>query len=117
MVWRSPQTNVALIVMFNYFYTFIQLEPSELSEQLKRQGASIPAVRPGKATSQYITRTLTRMSILGSAFLGVLAAAPTVSPFPLPPSLSVKIPMWLEDSSPFLPLVVPSRRGLRGRCC
>ena len=69
---------MALIVMFNYFYTFIQLEPSELSEQLKRQGASIPAVRPGKATSQYITRTLTRMSILGSAFLGVLAAAPTV---------------------------------------
>ncbi|KAK9868880.1 hypothetical protein WJX84_009447 [Apatococcus fuscideae] len=70
--------NVALIVMFNYFYTFIQLEPSELSEQLKRQGASIPAVRPGRATSQYITRTLTRMSILGSAFLGVLAAAPTL---------------------------------------
>lgn len=40
------------------------------------QGASIPSVRPGKATAEYVTTTLTRMSVLGSTFLGVLAAAP-----------------------------------------
>ncbi len=56
---------MALIVGFNYLYTFLQLEPKELSEQLKRQGASIPAVRPGRATAEYITKTLTRMSVLG----------------------------------------------------
>ncbi|GAB4816752.1 hypothetical protein N2152v2_003798 [Parachlorella kessleri] len=70
--------NVALIVGFNYLYTFLQLEPKELAEQLKRQGASIPAVRPGRATAEFITKTLNRMSVLGSGFLGALAAAPAL---------------------------------------
>eukprot|EP00208_Stichococcus_sp_RCC1054_P005180 CAMPEP_0206138650 /NCGR_PEP_ID=MMETSP1473-20131121/3469_1 /ASSEMBLY_ACC=CAM_ASM_001109 /TAXON_ID=1461547 /ORGANISM="Stichococcus sp, Strain RCC1054" /LENGTH=536 /DNA_ID=CAMNT_0053532139 /DNA_START=146 /DNA_END=1757 /DNA_ORIENTATION=- len=68
--------NVGLICFFNWYYTFLQLEPKELSEQLKRTGASIPAVRPGRKTAEYITQTLTNMSVLGSVFLGVLAAAP-----------------------------------------
>lgn len=71
-------TNVALIVAFNYLYTFLQLDPKELSEQLKRQGASIPSVRPGRNTAEYITKTLDRMSVLGSGFLGALAAAPAL---------------------------------------
>jgi protein transport protein SEC61 subunit alpha len=71
-------TNVALIVAFNYLYTFLQLDPKELSEQLKRQGASIPGVRPGRNTAEYITKTLDRMSVLGSGFLGALAAAPAL---------------------------------------
>jgi preprotein translocase subunit SecY len=58
-------TNVALIVGFNYLYTFLQLDPKDLSDQLKRQGASIPGVRPGRATAEYITKTLDRMSVLG----------------------------------------------------
>lgn len=70
------QINVLLIVLFNYYYTFLQLDPKDMSDQLKRAGASIPAVRPGRATADYITKTLNRMSILGSAFLGALAAAP-----------------------------------------
>lgn len=57
--------NVALIVAFNYLYTFLQLDPKDLSEQLKRQGASIPGIRPGRATAEYITKTLDRMSVLG----------------------------------------------------
>jgi preprotein translocase subunit SecY len=48
-------TNVLLIAFFNYFYTFLQLDPADVSEQLKRQGASIPSVRPGKATATFIT--------------------------------------------------------------
>ena len=70
------QVSIALIVFFNYYYTFLQLDPADLADQLKRQGASIPAVRPGRATADYVARTLNRMSILGSAFLGALAAAP-----------------------------------------
>jgi hypothetical protein len=73
---KKKQTSVALIVFFNYYYTFLQLDPADLAEQLKKQGASIPAVRPGRATAEHITGTLNRMSILGSAFLGALAAAP-----------------------------------------
>ena len=72
------QTNIALIIAFNYYYTFLQLDPKDLADQLKRNGASIPAIRPGRATSSYISGTLQRMSILGSAFLGALAAAPPV---------------------------------------
>jgi protein transport protein SEC61 subunit alpha len=53
-----------------------QLEPKDLSEQLKRTGAAIPGIRPGKQTAEYVTSTLTRMSILGSVFLGALSAAP-----------------------------------------
>lgn len=47
-------TNILLIAFFNYYYTFLQLDPDDLSEQLKRQGASIPLVRPGKSTAAYI---------------------------------------------------------------
>jgi len=68
--------NVALICFFNYFYTFLQLEPKDVAEQLKRQGASIPGVRPGAATRDYITRVLERLSLLGSVFLGLLALTP-----------------------------------------
>ena len=67
-----------LIAAFNYYYTFLQLEPKEMAEQLKRQGASIPGIRPGRATAEYVGGTLQRMSILGSAFLAALSAAPQV---------------------------------------
>ena len=69
--------NIALICFFNYFYTFLQLEPKDVAEQLKRQGASIPGVRPGATTRDYITRVLSNLSLLGSVFLGVLALTPT----------------------------------------
>jgi len=68
--------NVGLICFFNYFYTFLQLDPKNVADQLKRQGASIPGVRPGRATSDFIQQTLERMSILGSGFLGLLAVTP-----------------------------------------
>lgn len=47
-------TNILLIAFFNYYYTFLQLDPDDVSEQLKRQGASIPLVRPGKTTAAFI---------------------------------------------------------------
>ncbi|XP_051113468.1 preprotein translocase subunit SCY1, chloroplastic isoform X2 [Andrographis paniculata] len=71
-------TNILLIAFFNYYYTFLQLDPDDVSEQLKRQGASIPLVRPGKSTALYIKTVLSRISVLGSAFLAILAAGPAV---------------------------------------
>lgn len=71
-------TNVLLIAFFNYYYTFLQLDPDDVSEQLKRQGASIPLVRPGKSTAMYIKTVLSRISVLGSAFLAILASGPAV---------------------------------------
>ena len=70
--------NVVLIAFFNYFYTFLQLEPSDVADSLKKQGASIPGVRPGRATADYISGVLERLSVLGSVFLGALAAAPAL---------------------------------------
>jgi len=70
--------NIALIVFFNYYYTFLQLEPKDLAEQLKRGGAAVPAIRPGRQTAEYVTNTLTRMSLLGSVFLGALSGAPAL---------------------------------------
>lgn len=55
-----------------------QLEPKDLAEQLKKTGAAVPAIRPGKQTAEYVTTTLTRMSVLGSVFLGVLSGAPAL---------------------------------------
>ncbi|KAG6427827.1 hypothetical protein SASPL_112074 [Salvia splendens] len=71
-------TNILLIAFFNYYYTFLQLDPDDVSEQLKRQGASIPLVRPGKSTALFIKTVLSRISVLGSAFLAILAAGPAV---------------------------------------
>ncbi|KAE9462475.1 hypothetical protein C3L33_05610, partial [Rhododendron williamsianum] len=71
-------TNILLIAFFNYYYTFLQLDPDDVSEQLKRQGASIPLVRPGKSTAAFIKTVLSRISVLGSGFLAILAAGPTV---------------------------------------
>ncbi|GFZ06716.1 SECY homolog 1 [Actinidia rufa] len=71
-------TNILLIAFFNYYYTFLQLDPDDVSEQLKRQGASIPLVRPGKCTAAFIKMVLSRISVLGSAFLAILAAGPAV---------------------------------------
>lgn len=67
---------VVLILFFNYYYTFLQFDPVDLSEQLKKGGASVPNVRPGRATAEYMTTTLNRLSVLGSVFLAVLAATP-----------------------------------------
>jgi protein transport protein SEC61 subunit alpha len=61
-------TNVMLIAFFNYYYTFLQLDPDDLSEQLKRQGASIPLVRPGKNTAAFIKTVSCFSSITKDAF-------------------------------------------------
>jgi preprotein translocase SecY subunit len=69
--------DVGLIFFFNYFYTLLQFDPYEVADNLKKSGASLPAVRPGKATAKYLEGTLVRMSVLGSAFLGLLALTPS----------------------------------------
>ncbi|KAG2699256.1 hypothetical protein I3843_07G183900 [Carya illinoinensis] len=71
-------TNILLIAFFNYYYTFLQLDPDDVSEQLKRQGASVPLVRPGKSTAAFIKMVLSRISVLGSAFLAILAGGPAL---------------------------------------
>jgi preprotein translocase subunit SecY len=68
---------VVLIVFFSYFYSSLVVNPVDMAQNLKKMGASIPGVRPGVATSKYIEGILTRLTLLGAIFLGVVATVPT----------------------------------------
>ncbi|WP_141434135.1 preprotein translocase subunit SecY [Bacillus sp. 03113] len=66
----------ALIIAFAYFYAFIQVNPEQLSENLKKQGGYIPGIRPGKSTQEYLTRVLYRLTLVGALFLAAIAVLP-----------------------------------------
>ena len=69
---------LALILFFTYFYTFLQLNPDELAKNLQNQGGYIPGIRPGKETSIYIRQVLSRLTIVGGAFLMLIAGLPII---------------------------------------
>jgi preprotein translocase subunit SecY len=67
---------VALIIAFTYFYAFIQVNPEQMSDNLKKQGGYIPGIRPGKNTQEYLTRVLYRLTFVGAIFLAVISILP-----------------------------------------
>jgi preprotein translocase subunit SecY len=69
-------TYGALILFFTYFYTAIIFNPVDLAENLKKQGAFIPGVKPGARTAEYIDRVLTRVTLPGSIYLTIIALLP-----------------------------------------
>jgi preprotein translocase subunit SecY len=74
--WPYYVTYAILIVFFTYFYTAIIFNPVDLAENLKKQGAFIPGVKPGARTAEYIDRVLSRISLPGSLFLIAIAIIP-----------------------------------------
>ncbi len=66
-----------MIVFFTYFYTAIIFNPQEIADNMKKQGGFIPGIRPGNHTSEYIEAILTRITLPGSLFLGIIAVLPT----------------------------------------
>ncbi|MGG0719879.1 preprotein translocase subunit SecY [Robertmurraya massiliosenegalensis] len=66
----------ALIIAFTYFYAFIQVNPEQVAENLKKQGGYIPGIRPGKSTQEYLTRVLYRLTFVGAIFLAAIAILP-----------------------------------------
>ena len=66
----------ALIIGFAYFYTTIQYNPIEMANNLRKNSGAIPGIRPGKPTSDFITRILSRITLLGAIFLSALAILP-----------------------------------------
>jgi preprotein translocase subunit SecY len=66
----------ALIIFFTYFYTAIVFNPVDLADNMKKYGGFIPGVRPGKKTSEYIDRTLTRITLPGAIFLAAISVLP-----------------------------------------
>ncbi|NES75804.1 MULTISPECIES: preprotein translocase subunit SecY [unclassified Okeania] len=76
--WLYALFYFVLILFFSYFYASLIMNPVDMSQNLKKMGASIPGIRPGKTTSDYIEKVLNRLTFLGAIFLGVVAIIPTV---------------------------------------
>lgn len=65
-----------LIIGFTYFYTFVQMNPVQMADNMKKNGGYIPGIRPGKNTEVYITRTLNRLTLAGALFLMLISILP-----------------------------------------
>ena len=68
-----------LIILFTFFYTFVQINPEKAAENLQKSGAYIHGVRPGKETEEYMSKLLRRLATVGSLFLGVISILPIVA--------------------------------------
>ena len=69
---------VLLIVAFNYFYVAIQYNPVDIANQLRKNNGTIPGIRPGKPTSDFITKTLSKITLIGAIFLAIVAGLPII---------------------------------------
>lgn len=76
--WLYTLFYLSMILFFSYFYASLIMNPVDISQNLKKMGASIPGIRPGKATSEYLERVLNRLTFLGAIFLGLVAIIPTI---------------------------------------
>lgn len=74
--WIYAVLYFLLIIFFTYFYTAIQFNPIEMSNNMKKNGGFIPGIRPGRPTSDYIANVLSRVTLAGAIFLGIIAVIP-----------------------------------------
>lgn len=89
--WPGMIIYVALIIAFTYFYTFVQVNPEQMAENLKKQGGYIPGIRPGQNTETYLTRVMYRLTFVGSIFLAAVSILPIIlgSVANLPPTIQI----------------------------
>lgn len=81
IVYNSPTgfiLYIILILFFGYFYTFMVMNPDEMSKNLNERGGYIPGIRPGEDTSKYISNSMGKLTLVGSIFLVILAAIPII---------------------------------------
>ncbi|MDW7661232.1 MAG: SecY family transport protein, partial [Bacillota bacterium] len=67
---------VLLIIFFTFFYTNITFNPVEVADRLKTNGGFIPGIRPGRPTSEYLSKSLNKIAIVGAIFLATIAILP-----------------------------------------
>ncbi len=68
-----------LIVIFTYFYTAVTINPTQMAEDMKRNGGFIPGVKPGKKTAEYLDNIMSKVTLPGSIFLGIIAILPAIA--------------------------------------
>ncbi len=78
-----------LVVIFTFFYTAVTFNPERIAENLQKQGGFIPGVRPGSATTEFLNRLLTRITVPGSLFLGLIAILPLLMQLAFPTISSI----------------------------
>ena len=82
---------IILIYLFSFFYSFLQINPDQIAENLQKQNAYIPGVRPGDETASYISRVLFKITMVGATYLTLVAIIPIIMSwiFALPSSVQV----------------------------
>ena len=68
-----------LVVGFTYFYTAVTFNPQKIADEIQKHGGFIPGIRPGKSTADYLQYILTRLTLAGALFLGILAILPSIA--------------------------------------
>ncbi len=76
--WLHGVLYFVLVVAFTYFYTAVTFDPQSISTNLQKSGAFIPGVRPGTMTTEYLGNIITRITLVGALFLGVIAVLPNI---------------------------------------
>lgn len=76
--WLYAGAYFILVFLFTYFYTAVTFDPNSISKNLQRNGAFIPGIRPGDHTSEYIGTVITRLTLVGALFLGIIAVLPLI---------------------------------------
>ena len=74
--WLYSVIYFVLILMFAYFYTTIQYNPIEMANNLKQNNGTIPGIRPGRPTADFIAKILSRITLIGALFLALIALLP-----------------------------------------
>ena len=77
--WLYGGVYFLLVFVFTYFYTAVTFDPDALAENLQKQGGFVLGIRPGRPTSEYFARILTRITVAGALFLGVIAILPLIA--------------------------------------
>lgn len=76
--WFHAIAYFFLVFVFTYFYTAVTFEPESIATNLQKNGAFIPGVRPGQSTAEYLSKIVTRITLVGAVFLGLIAVLPLV---------------------------------------
>lgn len=76
--WLYALVYFVLVVFFTYFYTAVTFDPKQIAENLQKGGAFIPGIRPGEATTDHLAKIVTRITLVGSLFLGIVAVLPFI---------------------------------------
>ncbi len=77
-VWVYGALNIVLIIAFTYFYAGISFNPADVANNMKANGGFIPGIRPGKATEEYLSKVMSRITVVGAVYLAVVATLPTI---------------------------------------